>query len=485
MSKEISNVAREVIHCRASSSGQTLGTSNEWKMGEEVKFMWMPAGVSTITAGITRATAQGMVNKSVNMTVICDKKTAEIVQASLEEWLAERPKQKPYGCVEHREQEATVLAKGFEWKEGEEDGGVYLAAEPTALGVSNVNGKIHRSWSPSFTTDAETSKAVEKNGVLFFPPGVRGSASNPARIIGVDFVVGTLTNKPAFRNMSPVKASDHSALLAMEQEVIEESEEEVITATWSDAARKAALEARKAHASVQQFAAYGDSPKAKNAADRVSKIADEHGTRSLHKLAAEAHMAASGSHDPNIKGTQDYTQYHLAEAKKHMEQTKAKVLSNDEAEEYHNRASKAGDASRLAYNASAGVPEKGGEGDHKKASALHQKAAQAHREAGEKSGSLHAEEYHEGMASQHEAQSEAHNKGEHNPVKASSLEASPEKKTTPLASVVARKGKIEETIKAVVQRFAPKPVVTHKGETKEEILARLGRGEFVKASGTT
>lgn len=204
MSKE-NQIQKEVIHCRA--SGNTINVSKDWQMGEECKFMWMPAGVHQITAGITRATAQGMVDKTVHMTVLCDQQTAETVQASFEEWLQERPKQKPYGCVEHREQEATVLAKGFEWRDGEE-GGVYLAAEPTALGVQNVNGKIHRSWSPSFTTDAETNKAVEKNGVLMFPPGARGSAQNPARITGVDFVVGTLTNKPAFRNISPVKARE-------------------------------------------------------------------------------------------------------------------------------------------------------------------------------------------------------------------------------------------------------------------------------------
>lgn len=191
---------KEVIHCRShSAAGSVLAADKPWSPGEQVEFMWMPAGTSTICAGFRKG--------SIELTVNCDENTAAAVQASLESWREERPKQEPFGCIEHKEQEASFrvgASCGFKWN----NDGVYLAAEPTTLGANNVNGRVHRSWSPSFTTDADYSKATERGGVLMFPEGARGSRSNPAQITGVDFCVGTLTNKPAFHSMSPVKASD-------------------------------------------------------------------------------------------------------------------------------------------------------------------------------------------------------------------------------------------------------------------------------------
>lgn len=204
--KSAAAIASDIVHCRlhSSAAGDKLGASAPWKCGEPVEFMFMPAGVHTITAGFRSG--------SIELTVQCDEATAEAVQASLERWREERPKQEPFGCVEHREHEASVRVSasgGFKWKED----GVYLAAEPTTLGAENVNGKVHRSWSPSFTTDADYDQAKEVKGsggqvTLVFPEGVRGSRSNPAAITGVDFCVGTLTNKPAFHAMSPVKSSE-------------------------------------------------------------------------------------------------------------------------------------------------------------------------------------------------------------------------------------------------------------------------------------
>lgn len=190
--------AADVVHCR-SSAGAPIKSDKVWAMDEEVSFMYMPAGVTTITAGFR--------DKAVQLTVEVDKDAVDIIQASYEDWQKEFPKLKPFGCIEHKEEDASVLPKRFEWRDGD-DGGVYMAAEPTARGVEHVNGKIHRSWSPSFFTDADYSKAKEKNGVLTFPDGVRGSATNPAHITGIAFCVGTLTNKPAFRNIAPVKAKE-------------------------------------------------------------------------------------------------------------------------------------------------------------------------------------------------------------------------------------------------------------------------------------
>jgi len=226
---EISGPAStEVVHCRASSAaGEKLGASENWVAGNRVEFMFMPAGVHTICAGFRKG--------SIELTVACDQATVEAVQASLDGWRQERPKQEPFACVEHRETEASLRISascGFSWR----DDGVYLAAEPTTLGAQNVNGKVHRSWSPSFTTDADYSRATDQSGTLVFPEGVRGSRSNPAQITGIDFCCGTITNKPAFREMSPVKSRE--AVLAS-------GTEETIQATWSDAARVAAAHARE------------------------------------------------------------------------------------------------------------------------------------------------------------------------------------------------------------------------------------------------
>jgi len=198
----------EVVHCRDSNGAGTILGADEWCAGSPVSFMWMPAGVHTICAGFRKG--------SIELTVQCDEATASAVQASLDGWREERPKQEPFGCIEHKEQEASFrvgASCGFKWN----GDGVYLAAEPTTLGAQNVNGRIHRSWSPSFTTDADYAQATEQpkgSGVLVFPEGARGSRSNPARITGVDFCVGTLTNKPAFHSMSPVKAKEADAVTA-------------------------------------------------------------------------------------------------------------------------------------------------------------------------------------------------------------------------------------------------------------------------------
>jgi len=187
-------------------TGADLGgrVQRELKVGEKFSFMWMPAGQHKIVAGFR--------NGSIELNVICDKSTADKVNASLQSWREERPKQEPFGCVEHREQEASFRVNAscnFSFN----DDGVYLTAVPTKLGAENINGGIHRSWSPSFTTDADYSaaKTIQTSSgqsVLVFPEGVRGSSTNPATITGVDFCLGTITNRPAFHAMAPVKARE-------------------------------------------------------------------------------------------------------------------------------------------------------------------------------------------------------------------------------------------------------------------------------------
>jgi len=258
----------------------------QWKQGEEVTFTFMPKGMHTINAGFR--------GKTINLTVQVDKATTNAVQASLDKQRTLKPKQKPYGCVEHREQEASVIAHGFRWSDDE---GVLIAAEPTALGERNVNGKIHWSWSPSFFTDADYSKAKEMGGVWTFPDGVRGSKGNPARVTGVAFCVGTLTNNPAFHEMPPVKASEG------------QTDEQVTAAGTSEGVRKG-WEKRKQHAgNLTESAIIAGNKSLQSRSISVK----------LHGDAAKEHQKASESHREIADETNDPQEagHHLQKADWH------------------------------------------------------------------------------------------------------------------------------------------------------------------------
>lgn len=272
--------AKNIVQCH--ESGVVLAAA-KWELDVPTSFEWMPGGVHTINAHYGK--------KGIELTVDVDAQTAKNVQASYERWLVVRPKQTPFGCVEHREEEAAIrLPKdiaAFEWKESPEPG-IYCTATPTELGAKNVNGRIHSSWSPSFATDAAYDKAKEIGGRLYFPKGVRGSKENPAKVTGCAFSVGSLTNKPAFRDILPVRAREV-------EEVLEQDES--VKATWSDASREKALEARKAYgkkASFARNAAYAH--EASQSAHHNTLLAMDEGTARSHKEAAYAHERAAESH---------------------------------------------------------------------------------------------------------------------------------------------------------------------------------------------
>lgn len=196
---------KDLVHCRAATE---LKADTNWSLDKQAKIMWMPGGISTVSAGYN--------DRTIRLTVDCDEDTAKTAKASYQAWRSELPKQKPFLCIEHREQESAGNPETFEWDE-EKEPGVYCSLMPSGLGVKNVNERIHRSFSPSFTTDAEYHKCIcadcEKkvgvckcNGPLTFPKGVRGSEGNPAKVTGIGFSVGSLTNKPAFKTIAPVKA---------------------------------------------------------------------------------------------------------------------------------------------------------------------------------------------------------------------------------------------------------------------------------------
>jgi hypothetical protein len=188
------------IKCRAEAG--TVLPSQAWTAGEPVRFIFCPKGINTITAGFR--------DGSITITVDVDTDTPRMLQAAFDE-MVRGTSQEPYGDEDHQNHKATIRFPAgrtrFTWGTIRSVEGVVVEGGiPTSYGAESVNGRVFRSWSPEFTTDADFSQAVCKDGHWTFPDYVRGSESNPARMTGVNFVVGALTNKPAFRAMPAVKA---------------------------------------------------------------------------------------------------------------------------------------------------------------------------------------------------------------------------------------------------------------------------------------
>lgn len=191
------------IQCRA-AVGTQLPTET-WRPGDSVSFVYAPEGVHQITAGFRK-------NDTISICVMVDEATAPVLQESFDHLTATNPKQEPYADEDHEGRKATLRfpAGGtrFSWgKVRGEPGVVITGGQPTSYGAEVVNGRVYRSYSPEFASDADYAKASRtEEGHWTFPDGVRGSEGNPARIVGVNFVIGALTNRPAFRAMPAVKA---------------------------------------------------------------------------------------------------------------------------------------------------------------------------------------------------------------------------------------------------------------------------------------
>lgn len=185
------------------------------ELGKPFRSQWMPGNVSTITASYGR----GDENVPIELTVKCDEAGADRVARSFAEIRANNPRRPPFICVEHQAKERAGEPTGFEWSNDPEPG-IYMTFEPSALGVHNVNGGIHHSFSPTFDTDADYSKlqcsdcskargkcACNGSHVFTFAAGVRGSRENPAEVTRLDAQsVGSLTNWNAFKEIRPISA---------------------------------------------------------------------------------------------------------------------------------------------------------------------------------------------------------------------------------------------------------------------------------------
>ena len=314
------------IRCRA-TSGVQLHISDPWVMGSSVRFIYAPAGTHTIQAGFREG--------SITMTLKVDAATPKRLQESFDHLTATKPKQEPYADEDHEARKATLrFPKGkvqFGWGKVNDDEGIVVSGcEPTSYGADAANGKVYRSWSPEFETNAEyhackcsdCSKPVKTckcaSPSLVFPDGVKGSASNPAEMTGVNFVAGAMTNRPAFHQMPAIKAKEAGKDTETVQAVApteatetttatDQTEQETVQATWSDAARKEAAIAREEHArnnfwewKPEGHPYKGSSGREAEAnsekAESSSRKAHDSGDESHHKEAADHHREAMRSH---------------------------------------------------------------------------------------------------------------------------------------------------------------------------------------------
>jgi hypothetical protein len=170
------------------------------------RFMWMPAGVHTVSATHDSG-------KDIILTVEVEPTAIDRVRAFFKKIIDANSRRRPYGDFDHSRNQASIWPDDFEWESGSEPG-IYVRGEWSEAGLKSVKGKMYRGWSPTFGSDADFDRAIENDGVLEFPEGVRGSATNPARITKVGFDIGTLTNEPAFRKISPVRAKDAAPAIA-------------------------------------------------------------------------------------------------------------------------------------------------------------------------------------------------------------------------------------------------------------------------------
>jgi len=210
----------EIIKCRSAAQ---IASGAKWIAGEPVEFLYMPGGRSNLQCGFRET-------ESVTITIECDEQTADSLQQSFDHICATEG-QEPIADIDHQASSnggSTRAAIRFPagqvtfrygtWRGHE--GVILKGGEPTGYGATVVNDRTFRGFSPVFSTDCDLALAKCRNGHWSFPSGVRGSVENPARITGTNFVVGSLTNLPAFKSRMPFVAAHHRPASWMDSPVL-------------------------------------------------------------------------------------------------------------------------------------------------------------------------------------------------------------------------------------------------------------------------
>lgn len=254
MAKHDAEVSGKIHKATTSDAAQlcrALSSSAQFDGSADARFMWMPAG---------KCKELHLTYDDKPATVYLDVMPGDekIVQASFNELCTKHSPQKPFCDIEHKREDASAWPQSFEWAGNGDRDGIYVRAEWSGLGKKHVTEKIHRSFSPSFKTNAEWS--WDKDSQRYYcKAGDRGSKENPARIIGVGFDIGTLTNQPAFRDMQPLfarlnesAAQPSGGIAAVEKESTMTEQEVAALKTAHNAAlaRAAAVEEQAVEAAI-------------------------------------------------------------------------------------------------------------------------------------------------------------------------------------------------------------------------------------------
>ena len=199
-------------------STAVIEAENEAGLPKEIMFA--PGGVHTIGA---KHPATG---KPIRVTVNVKPDAVLSIQATREIYADNSENYKPMADKNHERKEATFWAGPVRWANGFRQGsaragdlrttaesgegkdGLVIGCETwTKLGADSILGKVFRCFSPELILDADRKRLKEVGGVLQFEKGARGSAENPAEIVGhAREAVGTLTNDPAFTDILPIWA---------------------------------------------------------------------------------------------------------------------------------------------------------------------------------------------------------------------------------------------------------------------------------------
>lgn len=152
--------------------------------GAPREFMFMPGGLHTIVCG----TGNRANPKAVEVEVLIDRSSVEVIRAQFALVKKNFPNQRPFFDFCHKNEEAAFWPSDFVWRETPQPG-IYVQGEWSAAGLRAVEGKDFRAFSPEFRVDDVRKK----------PARLRAS-----EYAGLNF--GGFTNSPAFRDNLPLWA---------------------------------------------------------------------------------------------------------------------------------------------------------------------------------------------------------------------------------------------------------------------------------------
>ena len=166
------------------------------ELPEEIQYL--PPGTHSITA-----TKNG---KPAELTLEVDAKTADLLQYSFKR-ITENDKEQIFIDFNHDDGEASGWITGFYWAGADpEAGGVRAKVEWTAAGQEALQGRNFRKFSPTFTLNSK------------------------GEIEGTTLNAGGLVNRPAFKDITPIVASegDYQNTDSKMAEIIEEKKKEEV-----------------------------------------------------------------------------------------------------------------------------------------------------------------------------------------------------------------------------------------------------------------